>query len=87
MLKKRCVSVFYVLVRCTKHIYCKSSVSIADLSFYPANYLTDFMWVGMSGSYIRYLPNSRIWYLVNDGTGITASSNASAKSLLMGKRL
>jgi hypothetical protein len=60
---------------------------ISDQSFYPANFINDLVWVGMSGSFGRYFPEERTWYIYQQGTGIYATSNASSNSLLMGKDL
>jgi len=57
----------------------------SDVAFYPANFLSDFIMVGMSGSFLRYSREDRLWHLVQQGTGIHGTSDASATSLLMGK--
>jgi hypothetical protein len=56
----------------------------ADVAFYPDNYLRELVWIGMSGSFVRYMHDRRAWQLLQMGTGISATSDAAPASLLVG---
>jgi len=61
------------------------------VTFYPATYINQFLWVGMAGSFVRFIDgnptnNDKNWQFAQMLTGVWGYSNASGLSLLMGKK-
>ena len=66
--------------------FLKKIFTSLDVTFYPANYINAFLWVGMAGSFVRYDQILGKWDFFQMDTEVWGYSNASATSLLMGKK-